>query len=132
MHHERDAVLLGRVGQLEHAGLAAHRPLDAHIDVAEHRGALALGEARVDRDRRRAEQQAAVQRLDEREPGLERQRDRLAAAHAAHVERARRAHRAQQQLAVDDLLSGRLDRDAVGMPPGGGREPVSEVHCEGG
>ena len=42
------------------------------------------------------------------------------------------AHRAQQQLAVRDLLIGGFDRDAVGMPPGGGRQPVSEVHCEGG
>ena len=96
VHDERDVVALGRVRQLEDAGVAAHRPLDADLDLAQDRGALARGQPRVDRHGGRAEQQAAVERLDERQARLERERDRLAAAHAAHVQRARRADGAQR------------------------------------
>ena len=128
MHDERDLLAVGRIGQLEHAGLARHRALDADLDLAQHRLALALREPRVDRHRGRAEDQAAVERLEEREPGLEQQRDRLAAARPAEVQGARRTHRAQQQLAVRDLLVARRDRDALGAAPGGAREPMAEVH----
>jgi hypothetical protein len=76
----------------------------------------------------RAEDQAAVERLEERQPGLERQRDRLAAGRAAQVQGARRPHRTEQQLAVRDLLAARGDRDALGAAPGGAREPMAEVH----
>ena len=128
MHDQRDRLALGRLGQLEHAGLAAQRALYALLDVAQDRLALALGEPRVDGHRGSAEQQAAVQRLDERQPGLQHQRDRLPTAHAAHVQRAGGADRAQQQLAVGDRLAGRRDGDAVGMAPRGARQPVSQVH----
>ncbi len=116
------------LGELEDAGLAAQRAADGLLDVAQERRALALGQPRVDRHDRRAEQQAAVQRLDERQAGVEREADRDAAAHAAHVQRPGRADRAQQQLAVRDRFARVLDRDPVGTAPGGAREPVSEVH----
>ena len=93
------------------------------------RGALALGQPRVDRHRGRAEQQAAVQRHDEGSPGASASATGSPRRDAAHVQRARGADRAQQQLAVGDRLAGRLDGDAVGAAPGGACEPVSDVHA---
>jgi hypothetical protein len=111
---QRRGVAVGRLGELEHAGLPAQRPGDDLVDVAQDRGALAGGQARVGGYDGRAEQQAAVQRLDERQAVLQREPDGLAAPDPADVERPGRADGAQQQLAVRDRLVGRLDGDPVG------------------
>ena len=52
-----------------------------------------------------------MQRLDEREARARARARRAGRGDAAHVQRARRADRAQQQLAVGDRLAGRLDGD---------------------
>ena len=128
---QRDAVARRRLGQLEHAALVPQRPRDDLLEVAREPVALGPGQPRVDRHDGRAEQQRAVERLDERQPGRQREADGATALDAAHVQRARRAHGAQQQLAVRDRLVGGRDGDAVGMAPCGAREPVAEVHREG-
>ena len=69
-----------------------------------------------------------MQRLQERQAGREEQRDGIAAARAAQMQRAGRADRAEQQLAVGDLLVTQLDRDPLGAAPGGAGEPMAEVH----
>ena len=93
--------------------------------------ALRPGQARVDRHDRRADHERAVQRLGERQPGLERQADRTAPLDAADVQRPGRADGAQQQLAVGDRFVRRRDGDAIRAAPRGAREPVAEVHGEG-
>ena len=125
---QRHVRALRRVGQLEDAALVPQRALDHLVEVARQRVALRAGQPRVDRDDRRAEQQRAVQRLDERQPGVERQPDALPVAHAADVQGARRADGAQQQFAIGDRFVRRRDGDAVRPAPCGAREPVPEVH----
>ena len=129
---EGDVLAGGRRRQLEDAALPPHRLLDHHLGLPDEQEPLADAQARVHGDHRRAQQQAAVQDLGEGRARLEREGDPRPAADRPAVQRARRPHRAQEQLAVGDRLAGRLHGDPVRAPAHGARQPVSEVHVRAG
>ena len=88
-------------------------------------------EAHVDRHRHRAEQQAAVQRLDERAPRRQRDPDAVAGPHAERAEALGGERRGRVQLGVGQRAVVGAQRDGVRARAGGAMEPGFDEHSWG-
>ena len=92
------------------------------------RASLGRLQAQVDRDRERAEQQAAVQRLDERAPSGQRDPDAVARADAERAEALRGERRRSVQLGVRQRAVVGPQRDRVRARARGATEPGFDEH----
>ena len=122
----------GEVVRAAQRGALVGEPVELGADdrrAARDAGA-ALGrlQAQVDRHGGRPEQQAAVQRLDERAPRRQRDPDAVAGPHAERAQPAGRQRRGVEQLGVRQRAVVGAQRDRIGARAGRTGQPGFDEH----